>query len=195
MELQETKNFTEDQVLEQLLNDRETEKILDQAASDNSDFLGIGQRARARRQAKKELKYSLREKHGNKWWRPGNIFKYRKDYKQQKNEVVSKAVSDINRQLFEERQAKRETKQEARDTRSEEQRQADFEASLEEQKRIDEYARQKAEQEAKLMGQQNLGSEADDEKKKKAKKMYLFGGIAVVVVIIVAVVLFVVLKK
>ena len=73
-------DFTEDEVLEMLLTE------------DESNF---GGRARARKQAKKELKDKLHKKHGKGWWLPHKYIKYKKEYKLDKNKVVNASLAKL----------------------------------------------------------------------------------------------------
>jgi hypothetical protein len=98
-----TAHYTEDELLDFLLNDKDIPESYD-------SFLGGG--LLTRRQAKKDLKKNLKDKYGSKWWMPGNYLKYRKDYKDQKNQVVKDAMTNYQIEKVETRQQKKDVKEE-----------------------------------------------------------------------------------
>lgn len=160
-------HYTEDYVLNLLMQDNE------------SNFLGIhiGRIGRAKADAKNKLKNELREKYGSKWWLPGNYLKYRKDYKNEKYEVIQDAVSDAKRERFEEKEARKETKAERKDERKESAEERNYQKQLQRQNDLLQMQMQSQ--------KNNIGTEAPEKDKEESKTgMFVaIGGLVLIVVV------------
>ena len=106
-----TAHYTEEEALDNLLEDFDIpEEIYD-------SFLGG--RHLTKKQAKRDLKEQLRKKFGAKWWKPGKLIKYRKEYKKEKSGVVKKALEDYQREKWKLREEKKDIKAEGKSRREE----------------------------------------------------------------------------
>ena len=190
MQLKEGLQFyNEDIVLDQLIDDA--------LKSGYSDFIGIGEKGRAKKEAKLKLKKEIKEEYGKKWFLPKNYKKYREEYKLKVGDAVTKAVDEVKEKKFVEREEKKVIKDERKDERTDERTNTEFLQSLEQQKQIDALNEQKInEQKLKEAAEKIENPPVNEEvKTEKKPKTLLFVGIGGVIILVVVIVIVVSKKK
>jgi hypothetical protein len=182
------KYYNEDIVLDQLIDDA--------FKSGFSDFIGIGERGRAKKEAKLKLKKDIKDQFGKKWFLPKNYKKFREEYKLKVGDAVTKAVDEVKEKRFLEREEKKEVKDERKDERADERANTEFNQSLEQQKQIDAINEQKLKEAVEKIEIPPVPvKEQEKTTVEKKPKTTLFVGIGFVVLIVVVVIIIVSRKK
>jgi len=162
------------------------EKLIDEEISSNfSDFLGIGERGRAIKEAKLYLKDKLQAKYGKGWWLPGKINKYRKEYKMLVGDAVTAAVDEVKTKKFEQREEKRKVKAERKDERSVNQEKTQFETQLEQQQIINQINAENAKNEKPVI---HIEPPASSKKSRTGMFIGLGAGLLLIIIVIVIIV-------